>query len=154
MEQRERLPAESPAQAATLYERDFAEWIADQVAALREARFDALDVPNLIDELEGLAGRDRRELIGRLRVILIHLLKLRYQPERASNSWRGTILTQQGDIEDLLAQSPSLRRFVPEYVDIAYKRAREKTALDTHLPVATFPLESPFTVEEILVGVP
>lgn len=45
-----------------LYEGDFVTWCEDTVIKLRARNFDALDVDNLIDEIESLAKRDRRGL--------------------------------------------------------------------------------------------
>ena len=41
----------------SLYDRDFALWIETQVAAVRAGDVAALDVGNLIEELEGLTKR-------------------------------------------------------------------------------------------------
>ena len=41
----------------TLYEQDFYSWIQHHVALLKDARFDEIDVDNLIEELEGMAKK-------------------------------------------------------------------------------------------------
>jgi hypothetical protein len=46
--------------------------------SLYDRDFYNLDVENLVEELEGLAGRDKRELKNRLRTLLEHLLKRLY----------------------------------------------------------------------------
>ena len=65
---------------------DFAAWIYDQVAALKEGRFTDLDIDDLTDEVESLAKRDFKKLRAALRVILLHMLKWDKQPEERSNS--------------------------------------------------------------------
>ena len=70
-----------------LYDEDFALWVEEQVAALRAGDVAALDLPNLIEELEGLTKRDARALGSQLKRVMAHLLKQRHQPERASRSW-------------------------------------------------------------------
>jgi hypothetical protein len=121
------------------YDADFALWAESQAAALREGRFDELDVPNLAEEVEALGRRDRRELRSRLTVLALHMLKLQCHPERASSSWRSAILEQATKIKELLDESPSLAPSMPELTASAYRDARRRASLETGLPVATFP---------------
>ncbi|MEO1145598.1 MAG: DUF29 domain-containing protein [Cyanobacteria bacterium J06638_22] len=55
-----------------LYDADFNQWVDAQVAALRAEKFATLDLPHLVEELEGLTKRDKRALKSYLRVLLIH----------------------------------------------------------------------------------
>jgi hypothetical protein len=50
------------------YQRDFHKWIEHHVTLLREGRFNEIDVEHLIGELEDMAGRDRNELVSRLKI--------------------------------------------------------------------------------------
>jgi len=121
------------------YEADFALWAESQAAALRDGRFADLDLPNLSEEIDALGRRDRRELRSRLTTLSVHLLKLLYQPERASGSWRGTIVEQATRIGELLEDSPSLLQHVAAFTDSAYGNARRQAAAETGLPIETFP---------------
>jgi hypothetical protein len=125
--------------AAIGYDTDFALWVEDQVAALRAGRFGDLDVTNLVEELESLTKRDRNEVLSRLTVVAVHLLKLTYQPQKASRSWRNTIRIQSREIRKVLADSPSLRRELPAYIVRAYADARVDASGETRLPIETFP---------------
>jgi hypothetical protein len=98
-----------PAQTS-LYERDLNLWLETAIAQLKAGDLNDLDVENLVEELEGLAGRDRRELKNRLRVLLEHLLKRLYiDMPQEFNGWQRTIREQRRQIESILEQSPSLR---------------------------------------------
>lgn len=121
------------------YDDDFALWAEAQAVALREKRWDDLDVAHIAEEMDGLASSDRREIRSRLIQITAHLLKQQYQSERASSSWRTTILVQVADIDGVLEDSPSLRLEIPGFVAYAYPRARRIASSDTGLPLATFP---------------
>ncbi len=55
-----------------LYEQDFVAWCDDTVAKLKAGHLSDIDIEGLIEEIEGLAGRDRRELESRLEVLLYH----------------------------------------------------------------------------------
>src|SRR4051812_29227670 len=99
---------------STLYERDFVLWLQEQATLLRTRQLDLLDLDNLMEEIEAMAGNHRRELRHRLETLLMHLLKWQFQPDHRSGSWLGTIEEQRSSIEELIAQSPSLDRHVEE----------------------------------------
>jgi hypothetical protein len=121
------------------YDIDLALWSQAQVAALRAGRWSELDVENLVEEIEALTRRDKREIRSRLTVLIMHLLKLQYQPERATRSWRSTIDAQVTEVELVLEDSPSLRGELPEFIRRAYRDARRKASSETGIPIATFP---------------
>ena len=137
-------------QGPSLYDQDFAEWVERQVGLLQSGRTAALDVPNLIEELEGLTKRDQRVLGSQLKRIMAHMLKQRYQPQRASRSWVDSIENGREEIADILEQSPSLRRTLPGLMTKNYPRAVSQAARDTRLPPASFPSEPPFALDEVL----
>jgi len=137
---------------ASLYETDFLLWLEQQSAALKAGRLEALDIPNIAEELDGLASSQHRELGRRMRVLLQHLLKLKYQPAKASGSWRATVRDQRDEMDALLEQSPSLKRFIPQVVAKEYPRARRNAADETGLPVESLPKDCPFSLDEILAS--
>ena len=133
-----------------LYDRDFALWIEAQVAGIRAGDPGALDVENLIEELEGLTKRDVWALGSQLKRIMVHMLKQRYQPERATRSWEDSIANGREEIVDILDQSPSLRRTLPAQMTRMYPRAVGQAARDTRLAIGDFPEQPPFTLAEVL----
>ena len=74
-----------------LYEQDLNLWLLTTIKQLQQGDLNRLDIEHLIEELEGLAGRDRRELESRLEVLLSHLLKRLFVP--SPNDYRGWELT-------------------------------------------------------------
>ncbi len=137
-----------------LYDEDFTLWTELQASLLRrraagELVNDAdLDWENIAEEIESVGGNTRRELRNRLVRLLQHLLKWHYQPEHRSRSWRSTIRTQRREIEDLLAENPSLRTKLPDLFLVAYPRARTDALDETGL--LDLPQASPFTIEQVL----
>lgn len=135
------------------YDEDFYTWIQDQVALLRTGRLEDLDVTNLIEELESMGKNDQRALGSRLEELFLHLLKWMYQRnERVyhGKSWRDSIDKQREGIEDLIADSPSLKRILSERQDKAYDRARRRAATQTGLPISTFPERCPWDTDRAL----
>ncbi len=134
------------------YERDFYAWLISQVTALKERRFRDLDLENLIEEVEDLGKSLSRELRNSLRIVLIHLLKWRYQPEKRSTSWTVTLLEQRDEIEQLLVQSPSLRRQLPELLQKTYTAAAKRAGLEMRRGNVQhiFPQQCPWTIEQLL----
>ena len=96
----------------TLYDRDLQIWFTDTIAKIKSKEFDRVDWEHVIEEIEGLAGRDRAEVQSRLRVLLAHLLKRLYVDNAYDyRGWENTIREQRRQLETLLEQSPSLRSF-------------------------------------------
>jgi hypothetical protein len=132
-----------------LYERDFQLWLEAQAAHLRARQFALLDLENLVDEIETMAGNQRRELKHRLAVLIMHLLKCQFQPYRKTGSWLRTISEQRFAIDEMLKQSPSLCREVEAMANNVYPKARRFAADETKIPIKTFPRESPFSIAQI-----
>jgi hypothetical protein len=108
----------------SLYDQDLHLWLETAIAQLKAGDLNDLDIENLIEELDGLAGRDRRELKNRLRVLLEHLLKRLYiDMPQEFNGWQRTIREQRRQIELILEQSPSLRNIWIEYFDDQWRSA-------------------------------
>jgi hypothetical protein len=137
-----------------LYERDEHEWIAAQISALESGQLNRLDRENLIEFLSEMTIRDRRELRSRLTVLLLHLLKARFQPERLSASWVSTILVQQNEIRSLLEDIPSLGGRTDAIAVQAYRDALRLAVRETGLPASRFPATMPWPVTEALVYEP
>ncbi|MGZ8288874.1 MAG: DUF29 domain-containing protein [Telluria sp.] len=143
-----KMPA--PVLSPPEYEDDLALWVEHQIALLRERRFEQIDLEHLIEELEGMVGSDRRELRNRIEILLIHLLKCQFQPERKSRRWLPTIAEQRSRIDDLFDQSPSLMRLAERSLNVKYRVAVQRAALETGLPAKTFPASPPYDVAELL----
>src|SRR5215204_4947801 len=76
--------AEPVEQKPIRYEDDVYSWALQQGDLLKRGRFDELDLTNLIDEVEDVSRREFDALESNLRIVLLHLLKWDYQPERRS----------------------------------------------------------------------
>jgi hypothetical protein len=134
----------------TLYDRDYCLWLETTAKLLQKGQLNEIDVDNLIEELEGMSRREKEALFSNLQVVLMHLLKYRYQPSQRSNSWRFSIREHRKRIVRAFRNSPSLKPYFTEIFAECYQDARELAADETGLPIDTFPEQCPFTTEEIL----
>jgi hypothetical protein len=136
-----------------LYDQDLHLWLVKTAALLKKKRFEELDLENLIEEIESMGKRERRELANRLTTIIEHLLKLTYWTEvkeENARGWRVTIVEQRRQIIRLLADSPSLKPWLEEIFLECYEAARRDTIKANYLPENIFPLQPFVTVEELL----
>jgi hypothetical protein len=136
----------------TPYEADYALWCAEQGALLREGRLSDIDRENLAEEIESLGGSQEDEIESRLNVLLVHLLKWKYQPEGRTGSWEGSIVEQRFRLLRRLTKSPSLKAYPASVLTDEYVSARLKASGETGLPRALFPELCPFTIEQVLDG--
>ncbi|NCR36988.1 MAG: DUF29 domain-containing protein [Microcystis aeruginosa S11-01] len=133
-----------------LYETDFNLWIEQTVNHLKKGNLQALDLDNLIEEISDMGRNNRREIFGRLKVLLMHLLKWQYQLEKRTNSWINTIDEQREQLELILRDSPSLKPYLADIFAECYQKEVRGTVNETNLPKETFPVDCPFTQEQVL----
>jgi len=132
----------------SLYEQDFALWAEQMADLLEKRRFDELDIENLVEEIRDLSKRERDRLLSSLRLIVQHLLKWDYQPERRSRSWMATIKRERKNIDLYLEDSPSLKRYLTDqWLNKMYGIARDDAFGETGLE---FPETCPYSISEVL----
>jgi len=136
--------------ADNLYETDFYAWLQQQARAIRTRNFAHLDWDNLVEEIEDMGKSHHRALQSRLEVLLMHLLKWQFQPERQSRSWTFTIKEQRLRIATLIHKNPSLQAKIPEAIEEAYGYALFAAAEETGLDSANFPTTCPWTFAQIM----
>lgn len=132
------------------YEQDFYGWTQEQARLLREGRFAELDVANVVEEIETLGRGERRELVSHLNVLLTHLLKWAYQPERRGPSWRLTLEAQRLQTRQHLRENPSLKPYLDDAMELAYRLALIETERQTRLSRKRFPAVCPWSFEQAI----
>jgi len=120
----------SKSQLNDLYDRDLNLWLENAIAQLQAGNLQNLDIENLIEELQGLAGRDKREVASRLEVLIEHILKRCYvdRPE-CFRGWELTIIGQRSSLRKIFKQSPSLKRYFYECFDDCFDEALQKVTI-------------------------
>ncbi|WP_414548056.1 DUF29 domain-containing protein [Anabaena sp. CCY 0017] len=134
----------------TLYETDFNLWLEETALLLREGKLEQLDIENLLEEIEGMSRSEKDALESNLIRVFQHLLKWNYQPKKRSVSWSYTILEHSRRLNKAFKNSPSLKRHFDGVFDECYHEACKAAAVETQLPLATFPELCPFTKPDVL----
>lgn len=132
------------------YEKDFYSWTQEQAELLKNGRFSELDIDNLIEEVESMGRSEKRELESRLSILLLHLLKWKYQEVRRSRSWQLSIDEQRIQFEETLNENPGLKPKLDEIVKKAYRLAVIKAARETKISKAVFPECCPWNLAQFI----
>ncbi len=135
---------------ATVYEQDFYLWLCKNTELLRQGRVAEIDIENIAEELDAMGKSQHRELVSRLKILFAHLLKWQFEPEHRSGSWKGTIVEQRHQIEQLLEMSPSLKHQIDQKIPKAYDKAVEYASAETGISESVFPQTCPYALEEAL----
>lgn len=138
--------------ALSLYEEDFFAWTQEQAKILKNKEFNRLDIEHLCEEVESMGKHEKRELKSRLIQLLMHLLKWKYQSEEQSKSWHRTIREQRRQIIMVLADNPSLKPLLQEYITDAYSYAIVDAHEETGVFLENFPKECEWTTDQVLDG--
>jgi hypothetical protein len=139
------MPADS-----ALYDRDFYAWSNEQAALLRAGRLGEADIAHIAEEIESMGRTEKRELISRLTILLLHLLKWRFQPAKRAPSWEASVRVQRNRLADHLDDNPSLRPLLPTALSAAYRDAVLEAVAETTLRQSTFPAACPWSIEQVL----
>lgn len=134
----------------SLYDTDYVQWMETTLQKLRQKDYANVDWENLLDEIEYMSRKERQSLRSHLIVLLMHLLKWQYQPERRSGSWAGSIVEHRRRINEQLIDSPSLRPYLEEIFATVYSKALKQAAAETMLPASEFPAECPYSITAAL----
>ncbi|HYZ27068.1 MAG TPA: DUF29 domain-containing protein [Geminicoccaceae bacterium] len=139
--------------ANQLYEDDFYVWAETQAALLRKRQFEALDLGNLIEEVEALGRAEKSSVLNNASVILEHLLKLQHSPAtEPRNAWRASVREHRRRLRRDL--TPRLRQILDEELPTLYAEVRDDTAalLRDHGENAAadeLPATCPYSVDRI-----
>jgi len=134
----------------SLYETDFYSWTQEQARLLRVGNMSMLDMDNILEEIEAMGRSEKRNLVSRLSLLLAHLIKWQYQPEKKGKSWRLTIAHQRIAINDLLKDSPGLKSMLGEKTTDAWRNAVREAEAETGISRKRFPKECPWSFEEFM----
>lgn len=135
---------------SNLYNQDYYLWLENTVKLLLNEKFSEININYLIEELEDMGRSEKRAVSSNLRILLMHLLKYKYQPKKRSNSWLFTIVEHRKRLKVLFKNSPSLKNYYYAVFSETYQDAKDLASAETSLSINNFPDSSPFTPEDVL----
>lgn len=136
--------------SASLYDTDFYAWANEQAALLRAGKLSAADIEHIAEEIESMGRSEKRELVNRLTVLLLHLLKWQFQPALRGNSWRLSVEEQRYRLADHLDDNPSLKSKLDQAIHDAYRLALIEAERETGLARRVFPTACPWPFERLM----
>src|SRR5436309_10924969 len=140
-----------PGAPEDLYETDFVQWTERNAELLRAGAAAEADLAHIAEEIEDLGKSWHRALESRCMQLLLHLLKLRYQPDYPGvRGWKTSVLAQRIEMERLLKKAPSLRPELSRALDEAYADAVALASIETGIPLTSFPASCPWTADQAL----
>ena len=136
-----------------LYERDILSWSEHQADLLRRLargeRVNDVDWEHVVEEIEVVGLSQLNAVRSDLRLMLVHLLKIRGWPDSSSvDHWRGEVASFQADAEQRFSPSMRQRIDLAKLYDGALKQV-EGTRYDGVAP-RDWPATCPFTLDELL----
>jgi hypothetical protein len=133
-----------------LYDRDFYAWAKAQATLLRAGRLSEADIEHIAEEIDSMGKTEKRELVSRLTVLLLHLLKWRFQPALRGKSWRNTIRVRRIGLASHMKDNPSLKAVLDEAITDAYRVACLEAENETGLAGETFPPDCPWSFQQTM----
>lgn len=136
----------------TSYEADVVAWANEQASLIRAGRFDQLDLTHIAEEIEDVGKSEQRELASRMAVLLAHILKWKFQPQKRSVSWTLTIKEQRRLLVRRIQKTPSLGPMLvdPEWIDEIWVDAKALAEKETGLDIGTYPEVCPWAMAQVL----
>ena len=133
-----------------LYDRDYFAWIEATLRGLKQQDYSSVDWNHLIEEIADRGRSEKRSLESSLVIVLLHLLKWQYQPERRSKSWAASIAEHRRRIRKQIKDSPSLKPFIAEELPQSYADSIRQASIETGLPMEVFSVDCPYAIAQVL----
>jgi DNA-directed RNA polymerase subunit F len=124
-----------------LYEHDFNLWIEQMVLALNNKDINAMDWPNLLEEIEDMGKSEKRSLESYLERLIEHILKIKYwEAEKVRNykHWQVEVVNFRNRILRLLDRSPSVKNYMEEIYPKIFDDAVSAQQIEFTIPQDSF----------------
>ena len=135
---------------STLYDRDFYAWANEQAGLLRNGKLTQADIEHIAEEIESMGKSEKRELVSRLTILLLHLLKWQFQAPKRSKSWQNSVEVQRISLDSHLRDNPSLKSVLDSSISEAYRVARLEAENETGIDKNTFPVTCPWSFDQMI----
>lgn len=112
-------------------DKDFHGFLQEAANRLSGKEYTDEDINEVVDYLLENFSRDKAEIRSKITLLIIHLIKWKYQPERRSLSWQRTIFTQRVEVENILGASKNLRNYAEDEFLAILDRSKSIAASET-----------------------
>jgi hypothetical protein len=111
-----------------LYNKDFYQWIMENVELLKNKDFDLMDWEHVIEELESMGRSELSSAISFMTVILEHLYKYEHFRDNNTmgNGWIKSILNSRYRLIKIFDKNPSLEKKAEESISEAWEDSIKK----------------------------
>lgn len=142
---------DAPGRPASLHDADFYAWSLGQAEALREKRFEDLDLPNLIDEVGCIAREEVRRLRCRLERLCHQMLLWDYGRLPRTPSRAAAVAHQRRRVMAVLERCPSLEAVRRDALAHGFEFGRYGALIeDESLTEADLPAMNPYSWDDIM----
>lgn len=135
---------------SNLYNTDTYTWALEQSDALRRRSVDEIDWQNVAEEIESVGRYKIRELGSRYTVLIAELLQWQFHPKSRNEKWETVIYANRRMISKHLSSNPGMLPFRDGAFGEAYLDAKDFAAIETGLPLKSFPDTNPFTLAQAM----
>jgi len=127
-------------------DRDYDLWLQQQADFLRQGKFEALDVDNLVEELEALVRGEKSAVESLTINIMVHLLYCQYwtSQELSKNHWQGELVNFRAQLESKL--TTNLENYLQNRLEYLYKKAKKIAQLKSGIKMP----DLSYSLEEVL----
>jgi hypothetical protein len=133
-----------------LYGQDFNLWLQEIAIAIKNRDVSKMDWDNLLEEIEDMGASQKRALRSYLNRLIEHIFKLKYwtsERERNRNNWRIEVTNFRREVQSILEDSPSLKKYLAEnyllWYDKSVKGLQKSKVFDV-------PNHEPISLDEML----
>jgi hypothetical protein len=127
-------------------DREYDSWLQQQADFLRSGKFEALDVDNLVEELEALVRGEKSAVESLTINIMVHLLYCQYGTDQkiSKNHWQGEIVNFRAQLESRL--TANLKNHLQNRWQYLYSKAKKIAELKSGRKMP----ESAYSIEQVL----
>lgn len=133
-----------------LYELDYLAWYEKTLEQLKNNHSNELDLESLSEVLENLVRDTKRRGESYLRQIIIHLLLIEYWESEKINRchWAAEIVNFRSELETDM--TTNLKKHLDLVKENIYQKALKYVIKKTELNKTLFPIQCPYSLEQLL----
>ena len=132
------------------YDNDVHAWSNQQPTLLRPHYVAQADIENIAEEIGSIVRTEKRELVSRLTILLLHLLKWQFQPKICGGNWQLSLDERCCQAALHFAGNPSLQARLEEAMAKARHVAMLRAVPETRLSQAHFHATRLYSFEQMM----